>query len=187
VDFLRTRAVPALIAGALAASQPAVAADCKSLDGTYRYKAEAAQEGTTDSLANLVSGPERQKLFKMETKAPASLSSSAPMQRPKVTPLADTVTLAYAPKATKLRFNDAAGKMIAEFRLDAGGPWACKGDTLQHESEQTVGANGVIRTDQSVQTLRRDGDILVFAETVTTIDPPGGKPSRGESRFKAIP
>jgi hypothetical protein len=187
VDIVRTRAVPALIAGALAAVQPVLAADCKSLDGTYRYKAVAAQEGTTDSLANLVSGPERQKLFRMESKAPASLSSTAPMQRPKVTVLAETVALAYAPGATKLRFNDASGKLIAEFRLDAGGPWACKADTLQRESEQTVGANGVIRTDKSVQTLRRDGDALVFAETVTTVDPPGGKPKRAESRFKAMP
>jgi hypothetical protein len=187
VDFLRTRAVPALIAGALASLQPVLAADCKSLDGTYRYKAAAAQEGTTDSLANLVSGPDRQKLFRMEGKAPASLSSSAPMQRPKVTALAETAALAYAPGATRLRFNDAAGKVLAEFRLEASGPWACKGDTLQHESEQTVGANGVIRTDKSVQTLRREGDALVFAETVTTVDPPGGKPRRAESRFKAVP
>ena len=187
MDLFRTRAIPALIAGTLAVAQATLAADCKSLDGTYRYKAVAPEEGTTGSLANLVSGPERQKLFKMESKAPASLSSTAPMQRPKVTALADSVAIAYAPGATKLRFNDAAGKVLAEFRLDAGGPWTCKGGTLQREAEQTVGANGVIRTDKSVQALHRDGEALVFAETVTTIDPPGGKPKLAESRFKAMP
>jgi hypothetical protein len=45
-------------------------------------------------------------------------------------------------------------------------------------------ANGQIRTDRVQQSLGRDGDALVFAETVTTIDPPGGKPRKSESRFK---
>lgn len=184
MDFLRTRAIPALIA---LLSFAAAAADCSSLNGTYPPESPDGNKGVPGSLANLVSGPDRQKLFEYEKTPGQSFSSTEPKQRPKYKKLASRVTLTYAPGSTKLRFLDAQGKELAEFRLEATGKWACRNGDLTLESEQMAGTAEGIRTDRAVLALHRDGDSLVLSETVTTIDPPGGKARASSSRYKALP
>lgn len=182
MDFLRPRAIPALIALALA--QPA-AADCSVLDGTYRYKADVEEVSATSSLGNLVAGPDRQRLYKIDrASAPKGLSPDGLMTRPKITPLATAVTLTYRAEGTKLRFLDADGKPIADFGINSDGRWACKGTQLERRFDRMSGVGDSIREERIEQSLAREGEALLFRELVTPIDPPGGKPGRVESRFR---
>jgi hypothetical protein len=80
VDFLRTRAIPALIA---ALALPCAAADnCAPLQATYRYK--SVGPGEPISLSVLTLSKERSKLFRVDDKgtAPGSLTGGATAIRP---------------------------------------------------------------------------------------------------------
>jgi len=184
LDFLRAGAIPALTAlGVLAL--PAAAAPC-SIDGTYRFRSESSK-GETETFNRLVVLPqgEGRKLFKLDNpQAPQQgFGGSEPRARPKYTALAVQAQVA----GSRVRFLDAAGKVLAEGKLDSGGKWTCRGERLERSSENMAGVGDEIRTDRLDESLRREGDALVYSETRTTIDPPGGKPRASEMRFGPAP
>ncbi len=185
MDLLRPRAIPALI-GALAL--PCAAADCSSVQGTYRYK--SAGPGEPISLSVLTLSKERSKLFRVEDKGtqPGSLSGGAQQIRPpKTTPLAETATLTHSAKDTRLRFMDASGKALAEMTINDTGRWSCKGGHLERSRERTAGLGDAIRTEKVVETLgRNDAGDLVLKTTVTVVSPPGKPPKVVEARFPAV-
>jgi hypothetical protein len=184
VDLLRPRAVPALIA---ALALPCAAADCTSLQGTYRFSAASGEA----RLSDLTLSRERSKLFRVDEKGtgPSSLGGGLVIQRRKVTPIAETAALTHSSKGTRLRYMDAAGKTLAETPIDDTGRWACKGNHLERSRERTAGLGDVIRSEKVVETLERNaaGD-LVLRETVTVLNPKGIPPKVTETRFaKAAP
>jgi hypothetical protein len=184
VDFLRPRAVPALIAAL--ALPCAAAADCKALQGTYRFQASGSQA----KLSDLSLSRERAKLFRVDDKGtgPSSLSGGQPMQRRKVTPLAETAALTHTANDTRLKFMDAAGKPLAEMTINDTGRWACKGTRLERGKERTAGLADMIRTEKVVETLEKNaaGD-LVYRETASVVGAPAGaKPKVTEARFPAV-
>ncbi len=83
MDFLGSRAIPALIAafGAF----PAAAADCSALDGAYQFK--SALPGSSRELSMLTPGPANSKLRRVDEpgKGPKSLAGGTVIQRPKTT------------------------------------------------------------------------------------------------------
>ena len=181
MDLLRTRAIPALIA---ALALPCAAADCTTLNGTYRYK--SAGPATEVKLSDLSMSRERNKLFHVESKG-SGAGSGGMIQRPKTTPLAETATLAHSAKDTRLKFMDAAGKPLAEVTINDTGRWACKGGKLERSKERTAGLADIVRTERVAETLERNaaGD-LVLRETVTIIKPGTGAPKVTEARFPAV-
>jgi hypothetical protein len=183
VDFLRPRAIPALIAALACAS---AGADCASLQGTYRFTSAGTGEA---KLSDLTMSRERSKLFRLDEKGagPGSLAGSHIIQRRKVTPIAETGALMHSAKGTRLRYMDAAGKTLAEIGIDDGGRWACKGNRLERSKERTAGLGDEIRKEKVVETLERSaaGD-LMLRETVTVATPPGSKPKVTEARFPAV-
>lgn len=187
MDFVRARAIPALIAFALPAS-PALAAGCSALDGTYRYTSEPVagmQPVTFNLLVNLKKG-DGEKLLKRDAgSAPKSLSPSEPMARPKITHLSSKVRVEYRPEGSVVTFLNDAGTPLAQASLDSLGKWSCRDDHLERSSERMAGAGGVVRTEKLEQSLRRKGEALVLADTVTIVDPPGGKPHTTEISFRA--
>ena len=182
MDFLRPRAIPALIA---ALTLPCAAADCAALKGTYRFTSAGTGEA---KLSDLTLSRERSKLFRVDERGtgPGSLAGSNVIQRHKVTPIAESAALTHSAKGTRLRYMDAAGKTLAETTIDDTGRWACKGNRLERSRERTAGLGDVIRSEKVVETLERNaaGDLLL-RETVTVLEPPGGRPRIIESRFPA--
>ena len=160
--------------------------DCKALNGTYAYQSIAPREGMPEYLSNFTQGKDKGKLFQREAgKGPGSLAPSGPIARPKITHLATMVALTTGETGTRLRFIDAQGKDIVTLGIDSP-RWRCKGGRLERSAQRTSGLGDVLRTDKVEETFARDaatGD-LVYTETVTTVDPPGGKPKKSEARFK---
>ena len=185
MDFLRPRAIPALIA-ALALPCGSAAADCASLQATYRYK--SAGPGEPVSLSVLTLSKERSKLFRVDEKgsAPGSIAGGTLIRPPKMTPLAETATLIHSAKDTRLRFMDASGKVLAEMTVNDTGRWACKGKHLERSRSRTAGLGDAIRTEKVVETLERnDAGDLVLKTAVTIVSPPGPAPKVVEARFPA--
>lgn len=174
------------VVSALVLSPEAYAVDdCKALNGTYQYTSTAPREGLPEYLSNFAQGKDKAKLFQREAvKGPGSLSPSGPIARPKVTHLATLATLSHDARGTRLKFIDAQGKDIVEMGIDSP-RWRCKGGRLERSSQRTSGLGDVLRTEKVEETFSRDasGD-LVYTETLTTVDPPGGKPKKSEARFK---
>jgi hypothetical protein len=191
VDFLRPRAIPALAAALIAL--PAVAADCASLEGTYRFTASKAPSPTEppETLADFTTGKEREKLYVVEKAAPGgkpmSLDRSEPIRRLKSTTIATQAALKRMPTKTMLQFMDATGKPLAQLSIDELGHWSCKGEHLERRSERTSGLGDAIRTERVEDVLERNaaGD-LVHRTTVTSLDPKGIKPSIREAVFPAV-
>ncbi len=180
--FVRTAALCAFaLAGAVARAQ------CSNLDGTYEYQSVAPRNGIPEYLSNLAHGPEKAKLFVREGAAgPKGLAQQGPMARPRIRHLATRARLAYGAAGTKLHFLDAQGKPIAALGIDFPDRWACRNGRLERRGQRTSGLGDVLRTERVEETLARDaaGD-LVYTETVTTVDPPGGPaPRRSEARFR---
>jgi hypothetical protein len=184
VDLLRPRAIPALIA---ALALPCAAADCASLQGTYRYK--SAGPAMDAKLSDLSMSRERSKLYRVESKGSGagSLSGGGVIQRPRTTPLAETAALSVTAKDTRLKFMDAAGKVLAEMTINDTGRWLCKGGKLERAKERTAGLGDVVRTERVVETLERNaaGD-LVLRESVVVLKPAPGAPKVTEARFPAV-
>lgn len=166
---------------------PAQAADgCEALNGTYQYESAAPRNGLPEYLSNFVTGKDKGKLISREGTGPKSLSGGGMMARPKITHLATRVTLVYAGTGTKLQFLDAQGKAITELGIDQPRErWMCKGARLERRTQRTAGLGNVLNTERVEETFARDaaGD-LVYTETITVIDPPGGKPRSSEAHFK---
>jgi hypothetical protein len=184
MDLLRPRAIPALIAALACAS---AAADCASVQGTYRYK--SAGPGESVSLSVLTLSKERSKLFRVDDQGtgPGSLAGGTQMRPPKTTPLAETATLTHSAKDTRLRFMDASGKALAEMTINDTGRWACKGTRLERSRSRTAGLGEAIRTEKVVETLERnDAGDLVLKTAVTVVSPPGPAPKVVEARFPAV-
>jgi hypothetical protein len=182
VDFLRPRAIPALIAAlgfCLHAS-----ADCSSLDGTYQFGAAGSQH----TLDDLTLSPARRKLYRVDAPgtAPGTLNPTQALRMAKRTTLAVKASLTYSSAGTNLRFVDASGATLAEMGIDMPVRWKCDGQHLWRGSERTAGLGDAIRTEKVEEILERNaaGD-LVYRETVTVIDPPGGKPAVSSARFPA--
>ena len=181
MDFLRARAIPALIACGLAA--PALAADC-TVDGAYQYRSEGSKD-TSEGFNRLVQFKqgEGRKLFKSEgpPQPQQGWGGTEPRSRPKYTVLATRVEIA----GPQVRFLDASGNLLVQATLDSGGKWTCSSGRLQRSSEHLTGIGDSVRTERLDESLRREGDVLVYSETRTTIDPPGGKPKAHEVRFRS--
>ena len=177
MDLLRPRAIPALIA-ALACT--CAAADCASLQGTYRFKAAGGGEA---KLSDLTLSRDRSKLYHVDEKGTGP-SSGQPIRRGKVTWLAETAALTHNGKETRLRFMDAAGKTLAETTINDTGRWSCNGDRLERSKERTAGLGDAVRAEKVVETLARNpaGD-LVLRETVTIAGEAAAKPKVTETRF----
>jgi hypothetical protein len=132
---------------------------------------------------------ERSKLFRVEDKGsgPGSLAGGTMIRPPKTTPLAETATLTHSAKDTRLRFMDAAGKVLAEMTINDTGRWGCKGKHLERSRSRTAGLGDAIRTEKVVETLERnDAGDLVLKTTVTVVSPPGQSPKVVEARFPAV-
>jgi hypothetical protein len=185
VDLLRPRAIPALIA---VLALPCAAADCATVQGTYRYKSAGA--GESISLSVLTLSKERSKLFRVDDKgtAPGSLTGGATAIRPpRTTPLAETATLTHSAKDTRLRFMDASGKVLAEMTINDTGRWTCKGTHLERSRSRTAGLGDDIRSEKVVETLERnDAGDLLLKTTVTVVSPPGKPAKVVEARFPAV-
>ena len=184
MDILGPRAIPALIA---ALALPCAAADCASLQGTYRFSSAGPDKEA--KLSDLSMSRDRNKLFRTEEKGtgPGSFGGSgAPIHRPKFTPLAETVKLEHSARDTRLRFFDAAGKPLAEMTINDTGRWVCKSNRLERSKERTAGLGDAIRTEKVVETLERNaaGDLL-YREAVTIAGAAGAKPTVTEARFPA--
>jgi hypothetical protein len=183
VDFLRTRAIPPLIACLACAC--ASAADCSSLNGTYRDEEASPGGAERHYLSDLTMERGRDKLFHVERGAgPGGLSPSAPIQRPRVSHLAASATLTYAPRKTRLRFVDARGGVLAELGIDSTDPWTCKDGRLTRSAQRTSGLGDAVRTERIEETLERSaaGD-LVHRETRTAVDGAPGKALGFEAHF----
>jgi hypothetical protein len=180
MDLFRTRAIPALIAALLATGAHAA---CEALNGTYRYEA-----GIVDMraryLGDLTVGPERRKLMKTEgSPVKRDWTSSQPVSRGKVTILAATGKLATDARGAKIEFRDAHDKPLATLGIGEG--WSCKAEALERDAQNTAGLGENIRTERTHERLSKSGKDLLYTETVTVIDPKGGKPKRTEIRFPA--
>ena len=184
MDFLRPRAIPALIA-AVSAAAAFAADDCASLQGTYRFNAASGEA----RLSDLSMSRERSKLYRIDQKGtgPGSLGGSQTIHRPKMTPLAESAALTHTAKDTRLRFMDASGKPLAEMTINDTGRWACRGGRLERSKERTAGLGDAIRTEKVVETLERNaaGD-LVLRETVSVGSGTPAKPQVSEARFPAV-
>ena len=181
MDFLRSRAIPALIA--LLAAGGAHAA-CEGLAGTYKVEATALVDGRPRHLDDFSIGRGHDKLVKSEgSTQQRDLASGRPINRGKITYVATNATLDPARRKPTFEFHDASGKTLAT--MDIGDGWRCTGDKLEREAERTAGLGDDIRTDRVQETFARAGDALVYTEIATTIDPPGRKPKRTEIRFAA--
>ena len=185
MDLLRPRAIPALIA---ALALPCAAADCASLQGKFQFQSQSSGNTPAIKLSDLSMSKERAKLYRVEDKGtgPGFLANGQPMQRKKVTWLAETGALAHSPKDTRIKFMDAAGKVLAEMTINDTGRWSCKDNRLERSKERTAGLADMIRTEKVVETLEKNaaGD-LVYRESATVV---GGKnpPKVIEARFAAI-
>jgi hypothetical protein len=186
MDLVRARAIPALILGCGPAL--AAAADCASLNGTYREEAAAVAGAEPQYLSNLTMDRGRTKLFRVESPGskPGGLAPSAPLQRPKVAHLAVKGTLTYAPKKSRVRFEDAQGMVLAELGIDGFDPWDCVDGRLLRKSERTSGLGDAVRTERIQETLERNAaGELVYRETRSFVDGPAAKPRVTEARFPA--
>jgi hypothetical protein len=186
MDFLRTRAIPALSA-LLCAHAFAADADCSKLDGRYRYEAVAPVNGQPRYLSYFATGSEARKLTRTDNQGTKpDLSSSQTMRRPKVTHLATSVRVAYAPKSTLFHFLDAEGHELAAAAIGKPNPWTCRDGQLTRSTERTSGLGNAIRTERVEEVLERNAaGELVHRETATVVE--GGKGKRvTEARFAAI-
>ena len=163
---------------------PCAAADCSTLQGTYRFQASGSQA----KLSDLSLSRERSKLFRVDDKGtgPSSFSGGQTIQRRKVTPLAETAALTYTGKDTRLKFMDAAGKPLAEMTINDTGRWSCKGTRLERAKERTAGLADMIRTEKVLESLERNaqGD-LVYREAVSVVGAKQAAPKVTEARFPA--
>ena len=180
MDFLRPRAIPALIA---ALAIPLSHAACEALNGTYRYQSTAPVEGLPRYLSDLTQGPERNKLMRSESSGGKSqgLASAQPRSRPKVTHLSSTATLAAQAKGATLEFHDAQGKALAKMGIGSG--WACKGEQLVRSEERVAGLGDNIRTERVEERLSKAGGELVYTESVTNVGKGAVKPKVTEIRY----
>jgi hypothetical protein len=176
VYLLRARAVSALTALLALAAGAAHAADCAALAGTYQDKATDEQGPRVGDLAL---GRDRQRLVREEARGTArAFGSGGLLKRPKVTPLAATVTLVPDTAGMRFRFADASGRTLLESRLDAPKKWACVDGRLTRSDERMSGNASGIRTERIEESMAREGDVLVLTETATVIEPVPGKPVR---------
>ena len=179
MDLLRPRSIPALIA---ALALPCAAADCASLQGTYRF--QSAGPAAEMRLSDLSMSRERAKLFHVESKG-SGAGSGGVIQRRKTTPLAQNATLSTSAKDTRLKFMDASGKVLAEMSVNDTGRWTCKGVKLERSRERTAGLADMVRTEKVVETLEKSGADLVYRESVTVAGAKDAKPKVTEARFPA--
>ena len=187
MDFVRPRAIPALIAAFAALS---AVADCASLEGTYAFtatKPEAPGEppGTLSAFAG---GKDAAKLYRKDTggSQPSSWTSTETIQRGKFTALATKATLKHVSSKPVLEFVDASGKVLADLPIDAAGRWSCKDGRLERSAERMAGLGDSIRTERADEVLERSArGELVHRTTITVLEPKGVKPSIRESVFPA--
>jgi hypothetical protein len=186
VDFLRPRAIPALIAASLAAL--AAAAECSSLEGTYRFVSSSAPAAgqEADTLADLgIGAKDSGKLYRLDSKGgAASFNATQTIQRPKRTLLAATATLRRTASGTFLDVKDAQGATLATVvSIDVYGKWTCKGARLTRSAERTAGLGDSIRTEKVAESIERNAEgELVYRQTVSA---KGVKPSERVVVFPA--
>ena len=188
MDFIRPRAVPALIAS-LAATAALAGPGCASIDGTYRFEGlPPSHEGST-TLAEFAPRAEAQKLYSSRpgSATPPGFMGNGVMRRPPARKaLASRVAFAYEAGGARLRYLDDAGRTLVEARLEASGPWRCEGTRLVRRWERMSGLGDEIRTERVEEALERDGaGRLVHREAVTVIEGSGRGQVR-ETRFDPV-
>jgi hypothetical protein len=189
VDFFGPRAVPALIASLCVAA--AAAADCASLEGTYRFAASTPppRGEPQETLADFTTGKNRSKLYRANAAGSnlAAWSSSGLVRHPLSTAIATKAALKRTSTKTTLQFMGDDGKVLTELGIDELGHWSCKTEHLERSSERVAGLGDSIRTEKVVEVLERNpaGD-LVHRVTVTVLEPKGVKPASREAVFQAI-
>jgi hypothetical protein len=187
VDFLRTRAIPALALAAFTVA--AHAADCKSVQGIYADDSVEKIDGSPRSLSSFAAQKDRSKLTHQEPVSgpkPSFGSSGQVMQRPKVTKLVSTVDLRYGPEL-KLRFLDESGKLLVESQSLTPRRWQCVNDRLERKFQMATGLGDIMRTEEVQQVLMAppDGD-LVLIESRKVIEGPKGPEQSHEVHFKRV-
>ncbi len=189
MDFLRARAVPALTVLACLSALAARAEDCGVLDGTYRFKSAGAKSTPSLDLAKLVSGRATRLLYPQEGSRTthSGLVPPGPIQIGKRPPLAVAGVLKYTDRGARLRFMDAAGKLLVEMGLDSSGSWKCANGRLERSGEHLSGLGDAIHTERVDEWLERDrrGD-LVYGESRAVVDARDARPVRHTWRFPAI-
>ena len=181
MDFLRPRAVPALIAALAAVASHAA---CEGLNGKYRYEAAPAADGRPHYLSVFARGRDILKVTRQEGGSKAGFASSQPMTRPRTTHLSKTGTLVANARGGAIEYRDAQDKPLATIGIGEG--WRCRDGALEREAENIAGLGDNIRTERVQERLSKAGDDLLYTETVTVIDPPGGKPKRSEVRVIVV-
>jgi hypothetical protein len=188
VDFIRSRAIPAL--AILAAVGAAHAADCKALHGVYQDDSVEMIDGSPRSLSTFAPPKDRSKLVMREAApGPAPTfggGSGQVMQRPKVTKLVSTVNVSYGPEL-KFRFLDAAGNVLAESQSTTPRRWHCVDGHLERKFQMATGLGEVMRTEEVEQVFKGGaGADLTLVESRKTIDGPKGAPQAREVHFKRV-
>jgi hypothetical protein len=188
VDIVGPRAIPALIALAIAFAAFDAHGACEALDGKYKVRPVDASGERAPTLATLAEGPDRAKLFgSVPGAAPAQggLDSTQVRSRRSNTMLAQAAVLKSDAKGAQLEFFDGKGGALAKLRLAAG--WKCAWTRFTHADEHLVGLGNAIRTERVEEVLSKDASgRLAYEETVTSIDPPA-KPKKSGAFFAPAP
>jgi hypothetical protein len=185
VDVFGPRAIPAL---AFSLAFGAAHANCSAINGTYLDESIEKVNGAHVTLSSFASAKDRAKLFHTERSGPPPSfgGSGQLMARPKVTRLAEKVTLTYGPEL-KLRYVDASGKVLVETQNVTPRRWRCVAGRLERKYQVATGLGEVMRTEETEQVLMAPaGGDLVLVETVTISEGPATPPRRTEARFKRI-
>ena len=181
MDFLRPRAIPALIA--LALLPAAVHAACDTLQGTYQYYSGGKDR---EALSTFVDGPAKKKLFKSigPSKPGGDLASTAPRARMKVEHLASTVALRPRGNGAELEFFDAKGASLARVALAPG--FRCTGDKLARTEERLSGLGNAIREIKVEESFSRAPDGSLLRREVTTTVGAKTPPQTSEALFARV-
>jgi hypothetical protein len=187
MDFLRSRAVPAL---ALLVAAGFARADCSAIHGVYADDSVEKIDGAPRSLSSFAASKDRPKLVHQEPasgpKPTFGGSSGQVMQRPKVTKLVASVDVRYGPEL-RLRFLDADGKLLVESHSTTPRRWQCVSGRLERRYQMATGLGEVVRTEEVEQVLMgaKDGD-LTLVESRKVIEGPKAAPQSREVHFKRV-
>jgi hypothetical protein len=187
MDFLRSRAVPAL---ALLVAAGFARADCSAIHGVYADDSVEKIDGSPRSLSSFAATKDRSKLVHQEAasgpKPSFGGSSGQVMQRPKVTKLVTSAEVKYGPEL-KFRFLDADGKLLVESQSITPRRWQCVSGRLERRYQMATGLGDVMRTEEVEQVLMgaKDGD-LTLVESRKVIEGPKAAPQSREVHFKRM-
>ena len=187
MDFLRARAIQALVT-LVAAAAPGAQANCSAMNGTYVDDSVEKIEGSPRTLSSFASPKDRARLVRREQSGPKPTfgGPSQVMQRPKTVKLVSRVALLHGAEL-KFRFFDESGVLLAETSSITPRKWNCVSGRLERKFQTMSGLGEAIRTEELEQVLMAaPGGDLVLIETTTVVDGPKSAPKRVEVHFKRV-